>query len=79
VGFAAETENVEASGREKLRRKGVQLLVANEVGREGTGFGSDTDRAAILAADGEDVGMREWTKAELASAICDRLAKLLTV
>ncbi len=55
VGFAAETRDVEASGREKLRRKGVQLLVANEVGREGTGFGSDTNRAAILAADGEDV------------------------
>jgi len=78
VGFAAETRDVEASGRDKLRRKGVQLLVANEVGREGTGFGSDTNRAAILAADGEDVGMREWTKAELAAAICDRLAKLLT-
>ena len=78
VGFAAETEDVEASGREKLRRKGVHLLVANEVGREGTGFGSDTNRAAILAADGEDVPMREWTKRELASALCDRLAKLLT-
>jgi phosphopantothenoylcysteine decarboxylase / phosphopantothenate---cysteine ligase len=78
VGFAAETRDVEASGREKLRRKGVQLLVANEVGREGTGFGSDTNRAAILAADGEDVGMREWSKRELAAAICDRLAKLLT-
>ena len=78
VGFAAETRDVEASGREKLRRKGVQLLVANEVGREGTGFGSDTNHAAILAADGEDVAMREWTKRELAAAICDRLAKLLT-
>jgi phosphopantothenoylcysteine decarboxylase / phosphopantothenate---cysteine ligase len=78
VGFAAETRDVEASGREKLRRKGVQLLVANEVGREGTGFGSDTNRAAILAADGEDIGMREWTKRELAAAICDRIAKLLT-
>jgi phosphopantothenoylcysteine decarboxylase / phosphopantothenate---cysteine ligase len=78
VGFAAETRDVEASGREKLRRKGVQLLVANEVGREGTGFGSDTNRAAILAADGEDIGMREWTKRELAAAICDRLGKLLT-
>ncbi len=78
VGFAAETRDVEAAGREKLRRKGVQLLVANEVGREGTGFGSDTNRAAILAADGEDVAMREWTKRELAAAICDRLAKLLT-
>jgi phosphopantothenoylcysteine decarboxylase / phosphopantothenate---cysteine ligase len=78
VGFAAETRDVEASGREKLRRKGVQLLVANEVGREGTGVGSDTNRAAILAADGEDIGMREWTKRELAAAICDRIAKLLT-
>jgi phosphopantothenoylcysteine decarboxylase/phosphopantothenate--cysteine ligase len=78
VGFAAETDDVEEAGREKLRRKGLQLLVANEVGREGTGFGSDTNRAAILAADGADVAMREWTKRELASAICDRLAKLLT-
>jgi phosphopantothenoylcysteine decarboxylase/phosphopantothenate--cysteine ligase len=78
VGFAAETQDVEASGREKLRRKGLQLLVANEVGREGTGFGSDTNRAAIIAVDGEDAPMREWTKRDLASAICDRLAKLLT-
>jgi phosphopantothenoylcysteine decarboxylase / phosphopantothenate---cysteine ligase len=78
VGFAAETEDVEEAGREKLRRKDLQLLVANEVGREGTGFGSDTNRAAILAADGADVPMREWTKRELASAICDRMAKLLT-
>jgi phosphopantothenoylcysteine decarboxylase/phosphopantothenate--cysteine ligase len=78
VGFAAETDDVEGAGRDKLRRKGLQLLVANEVGREGTGFGSDTNRAAILAADGADVPMREWTKRELASAICDRLAKLLT-
>jgi phosphopantothenoylcysteine decarboxylase / phosphopantothenate---cysteine ligase len=78
VGFAAETEDVVEAGREKLRRKGLQLLVANEVGRDGTGFGSDTNRAAIVAADGTDVPLREWTKRELASAICDRLAKLLT-
>jgi phosphopantothenoylcysteine decarboxylase/phosphopantothenate--cysteine ligase len=77
VGFAAETEDVEAAGRSKLRAKGVDLLVANEVGREGTGFGSDTNRAAILAADGQDEPLRGWTKRELASAICDRLAKLL--
>jgi phosphopantothenoylcysteine decarboxylase/phosphopantothenate--cysteine ligase len=77
VGFAAETQDVEAAGREKLRRKGVDLLIANEVGREGTGFGSDTNRAAILAADGTDEPLREWQKRELATAICDRLAKLL--
>jgi phosphopantothenoylcysteine decarboxylase / phosphopantothenate---cysteine ligase len=78
VGFAAETEGVEDAGRRKLRGKGLDLLVANEVGREGTGFGSDANRAAIVAADGQDEPMRNWTKRELAGAICDRLAKLLT-
>jgi phosphopantothenoylcysteine decarboxylase/phosphopantothenate--cysteine ligase len=74
IGFAAETQDVERAGREKLRRKGVDLLVANEVGRQGTGFGSDTNRAAILAAEGADEPLREWSKGELAVAICDRLA-----
>lgn len=78
VGFAAETHDIESAGRKKLRAKGVDLLVANEVGREGTGFGSDANRAAILAADGQDEPLRDWTKGELAAAICDRLAKLLT-
>ena len=78
VGFAAETEDVEAAGRGKLERKGLDLLVANEVGRQGTGFGADTNRAAIVARDGQDQALREWTKRELAAAICDRLAKLLT-
>jgi len=78
VGFAAETDDVEAAGRGKLERKNLDLLVANEVGREGTGFGSDTNRAAILSRGGEDERLREWTKPELAGAICDRLAKLLT-
>jgi phosphopantothenoylcysteine decarboxylase/phosphopantothenate--cysteine ligase len=77
VGFAAETQDVERTGRDKLERKGVDLLVANEVGREGTGFGSDTNRAAIITLDGTDEPLREWDKHELASAICDRLAKLL--
>jgi phosphopantothenoylcysteine decarboxylase / phosphopantothenate---cysteine ligase len=77
VGFAAETTEVEGAGREKLAAKRLDLLVANEVGREGTGFGSDTNRAAILTPDGPDEPMRTWTKAELATAICDRVAGLL--
>jgi phosphopantothenoylcysteine decarboxylase/phosphopantothenate--cysteine ligase len=77
VGFAAETEDVENRGRDKLERKGVDLLVANEVGREGTGFSSETNRAAILSRTGEDEPLREWSKRDLAVAICDRLAKLL--
>jgi phosphopantothenoylcysteine decarboxylase/phosphopantothenate--cysteine ligase len=67
---------MQAEGRRKLAAKGVDLMVVNEVGRVGTGFGADTDRAAILAAGGEDTPLRDWTKAELAAAICDRIAAL---
>ncbi len=77
VGFAAETDDLEAAARAKLRAKSLDLIVVNEVGREGTGFGSETDHAAILSADGQDEPLRDRTKAELATAICDRLAKLL--
>jgi phosphopantothenoylcysteine decarboxylase / phosphopantothenate---cysteine ligase len=77
VGFAAETGHVEAKGRRKLESKRLDLLVANLVGTEGTGFGSDTNEAMILAAVGGDEPMRTWTKAELAEAICTRLSGLL--
>ena len=73
VAFAAETSDVEAAGRAKLARKGADLVIANEVGREGTGFGSITNQAAIIDAAGDDVGLREWTKDELATAIIDRI------
>ncbi|HEU4355477.1 MAG TPA: bifunctional phosphopantothenoylcysteine decarboxylase/phosphopantothenate--cysteine ligase CoaBC [Actinomycetota bacterium] len=77
VGFAAETEGFQSGARAKLISKNVDLIVANEVGRPGTGFGSDTDRAAILATGTADEPLREWTKVELAAAICDRIAALL--
>jgi phosphopantothenoylcysteine decarboxylase/phosphopantothenate--cysteine ligase len=77
VGFAAETENLEAAGRRKLEAKSLDLIVVNQVGREGTGFGSETNDAKILSAAGDDEPMRSWTKLELAGAILDRVAKLL--
>jgi phosphopantothenoylcysteine decarboxylase / phosphopantothenate---cysteine ligase len=77
VGFAAETADVEAAGRAKLASKGADLLVANEVGRAGTGFGSETNRAAIVDASGDDVPMREWTKPALAAEVVDRVASRL--
>jgi phosphopantothenoylcysteine synthetase/decarboxylase len=52
--------------------------VVNEVGREGTGFGSETNDAMILGRDGRDEPLRTWTKRELAAAICDRLAELVS-
>jgi phosphopantothenoylcysteine decarboxylase/phosphopantothenate--cysteine ligase len=77
VGFAAETEDLESAGRQKLREKHLDLIVVNEVGAPGTGFDADTNRAMILSAAGDDIATREWTKRELATAICDRLALLL--
>ena len=74
VGFAAETDDVVTAGRDKLARKGLDLLVANAVGRPATGFGADTNDAAIVAASGEDTPLRTWTKAELAAALWDRVA-----
>jgi len=77
IGFAAETSDLEAAARRKLTEKNLDAVVVNEVGRPGTGFGSETNRAAILVAEGEDVPLRTWTKPELAGAILDRVAALL--
>jgi phosphopantothenoylcysteine decarboxylase/phosphopantothenate--cysteine ligase len=76
VGFAAETRDLERAGREKLEAKRLDLIVVNEVGRAGTGFGSDTNEALILSADGDDAPLATWTKRALAREICDRLVKL---
>src|SRR3990172_12143494 len=48
VGFAAETHDVRASGTEKLRSKGIDLLVANDVSRQGIGFESDDNEGLLL-------------------------------
>jgi phosphopantothenoylcysteine decarboxylase / phosphopantothenate---cysteine ligase len=77
VGFAAETDDLEEAGRKKLVEKNLDVVVVNEVGSPGTGFDAETNRAMVLSSDGADIPMREWTKASLAAAICDRLATLL--
>jgi phosphopantothenoylcysteine decarboxylase/phosphopantothenate--cysteine ligase len=77
VGFAAETdEDLIAAGRAKLASKGADLIVVNAVGRPGTGFGSETNYATIVSAEGAEPP-REWTKRELAAEICERIARLL--
>jgi phosphopantothenoylcysteine decarboxylase / phosphopantothenate---cysteine ligase len=77
VGFAAETDDLEQAGRSKLGSKRLDLVVVNLVGQAGTGFGADTNEAMLLAASGDDVPLRRWTKRELAGAVIDRVAALL--
>lgn len=77
VGFAAETEDVVAAGARKRERKGIDLLVANLVGRDGTGFGAETNEAAIIGPGSDPPPLSTWTKTELASALLDRVHALL--
>jgi phosphopantothenoylcysteine decarboxylase/phosphopantothenate--cysteine ligase len=76
VGFAAETGSLDRAA-EKLRRKGVDLLVANDVSEPGSGFGTDTNRVVILAADGTSEELPLLTKREVADRILDRVAVAL--
>ncbi|MFD4692300.1 bifunctional phosphopantothenoylcysteine decarboxylase/phosphopantothenate--cysteine ligase CoaBC [Streptomyces sp. NPDC058463] len=73
VGFAAETDNVLANGREKLRRKGCDLLVVNEVGERKT-FGSEENEAVVLAADGGEIAVPYGPKEALADTVWDLVA-----
>jgi phosphopantothenoylcysteine decarboxylase/phosphopantothenate--cysteine ligase len=58
IGFAAETENLEANAMDKLRRKNCDLIVANDVTAPGAGFGADTNTVAVFDAGGRAA---EWT------------------
>jgi phosphopantothenoylcysteine decarboxylase/phosphopantothenate--cysteine ligase len=76
VGFAAETDDVLANGREKLRRKGCDLLVVNEVGERKT-FGAEENEAVVLAADGAETPVPYGPKETLADTVWDLVAPRL--
>ena len=72
VGFAAETDNTIHNAREKLIAKRVDLIVANDVTAAGAGFGTETNAAHLVSADGvEPVSLR--SKRDLAHLILDRI------
>jgi phosphopantothenoylcysteine decarboxylase/phosphopantothenate--cysteine ligase len=73
VGFAAETGPPEGAV-EKARRKGVDLLVANDVTEAGSGFGTDTNRVSLIDPDGAVEAWEQLTKREVASRLWDRIA-----
>ncbi|MGV9850203.1 bifunctional phosphopantothenoylcysteine decarboxylase/phosphopantothenate--cysteine ligase CoaBC [Streptomyces sp. NPDC003442] len=73
VGFAAETDDVLANGRAKLVRKGCDLLVVNEVGEHKT-FGSETNEAVVLGADGTETPVPYGPKGALADTVWDLVA-----
>jgi phosphopantothenoylcysteine decarboxylase / phosphopantothenate---cysteine ligase len=76
VGFAAETGSLDRAP-EKLRRKGADLLVANDVSEPGSGFGTDTNRVVILGSDGSSDELPLLSKREVADGVLDRVVALL--
>ncbi len=77
VAFAAETTELLAHARAKLARKRADLIVANQVGA-GRGFGTDTNAATVLGADGSVTELPEMAKAELADRVLDLVVSRLT-
>jgi phosphopantothenoylcysteine decarboxylase / phosphopantothenate---cysteine ligase len=76
IGFAAETENLTQSARSKLESKNCDMVVANLVGQDGTGFESDENEAVLVLRTGETIALARAPKREMAGRIFDQVMKL---
>lgn len=76
VGFAAETRDLLANARKKLKAKNLDLIVANDVTRERAGFDVDTNVVRLLGRNGCEESLPEMTKAQVAGHLLDRILTL---
>ena len=76
VGFAAETNDVRAHAADKLRAKGIDLLVANDVSQQGIGFEADDNQVILLDRWGGALDLPRMAKIQVAHAILDRVLAL---
>jgi phosphopantothenoylcysteine decarboxylase/phosphopantothenate--cysteine ligase len=79
VGFAAETEDLVANATEKLSKKNLDFIVANDLSQAGAGFACDTNRVKIIDRQGHISDLPCLPKEEVAGLILDRLEALLGV
>ena len=77
VGFSAESENLETNAADKVRRKDLDLIVANDITEEGSGFGVDTNRVVLIDREMAVERLPLLTKYEVGHRILDRVAALL--
>lgn len=78
VGFAAETENLDHNATEKLARKNLDFIVANNLTQAGSGFGVDTNQVRIYTREGTREDLPFMSKEEVAEQILDRVESLMT-
>jgi len=76
IGFAAESENLLMNAKKKLSSKDCKIIVANDITLEGSGFGSDNNKAVLVDMDGEET-FPLMSKNELAHKILDRAKKFI--
>lgn len=74
--FAAETQDLLENAKRKLHEKKADLIVANDVSHEGSGFGTDTNQVTLLYPDGRSEAMPLMSKAAVAQLIVSRIARL---
>ncbi|MGH9614013.1 MAG: bifunctional phosphopantothenoylcysteine decarboxylase/phosphopantothenate--cysteine ligase CoaBC, partial [Bryobacteraceae bacterium] len=72
IGFAAETENLVEEARRKMKTKNCDMVVANLVGKEGTGFDADENEAVLVLSTGESIPLPKSSKREIAGRIFDQ-------
>jgi phosphopantothenoylcysteine decarboxylase/phosphopantothenate--cysteine ligase len=76
VGFAAETDNLEANALDKLRRKNLDMVVANDVSAPGVGFGHDTNAVTIWLSTGDQKSVPLASKRAVAVALLDSVVQV---
>jgi phosphopantothenoylcysteine decarboxylase/phosphopantothenate--cysteine ligase len=77
VGFAAESEDIVANAKQKLVKKQLDLIVANDITDPSSGFGADTNKVTLIDKQGKVEDLPLLTKREVADRILDRVAGLL--
>jgi len=77
VGFAAETENIERNALVKLKKKNLDLIVANDVSEEGIGFDAEDNKVSLFFPDGHSVHTEKKSKLEISRIILDEIEGIL--
>jgi len=77
VGFAAESNNLVANAKEKVKRKNLDFIVANDITAKGCGFGSDTNRITLIDASGKTETLPLMPKRDVAEKILDNVVILI--
>ena len=77
VGFAAESEDIVANARNKLEKKQLDIIVANDITDADSGFGTDTNKVTLIDRDGKVESLPLLSKREVADKILDKVVELL--